>query len=260
MHWLQAMWVPLSFCLLPHPPNGPLHHQSQLFPPPPSPSLSLRVTAAGNDLARAIGWGPGHSGDTTEATVMAMLRQVVSATSTELDLWTVAVTERPRRRRTITAPPAPTPRFMTNYMCWGVGAHITYQFHTLRQNHPSLFFSRIVNKVSGEGAWWVLFSQHPLCVCCPVSTWVAQPARVLPGLHSVRVCACRTVGSDRVLPCPPPGGACAASFGTPRSAASRFYAGRVQNCRRLSQVQGCVCPLSGRLGISVFGWGDPSTP
>mmetsp|Transcript_44856 Transcript_44856/g.81821 ORF Transcript_44856/g.81821 Transcript_44856/m.81821 type:complete len:544 (-) Transcript_44856:97-1728(-) len=106
-----------------------------------TPPLAVLPLGTGNDLARVLGWGSGFPG----GSVMPVLHQMTSAHVVLLDRWAISCKD---------LEPAPRPDkrgrkdlAMCNYFGIGVDAAITLDFHEMRNWVPSLFVSRVVNKV-----------------------------------------------------------------------------------------------------------------
>eukprot|EP00811_Abedinium_folium_P032393 NODE_5442_length_1769_cov_31.568210.p1 GENE.NODE_5442_length_1769_cov_31.568210~~NODE_5442_length_1769_cov_31.568210.p1 ORF type:complete len:498 (+),score=102.45 NODE_5442_length_1769_cov_31.568210:105-1496(+) len=118
--------------------------------------VAILPLGTGNDLARVLGWGGGYQG----GSVLDKLLQLSRAEICFLDRWTVSFQENltlasPGRmstsltslRRTWRAAKPREPVGLCNYIGIGIGAAVTLSFHRMRERRPSLFVSRVLNKV-----------------------------------------------------------------------------------------------------------------
>jgi diacylglycerol kinase family enzyme len=107
------------------------------------PPVAVLPLGTGNDLARTLLWGGGYEGDESTS---AILRQVRRANVLELDRWLVKTT-------TVVgdangqADERVADAVMNNYFSLGVDAKVAHDFHTLREEMPDLFQTRIGNKI-----------------------------------------------------------------------------------------------------------------
>lgn len=113
-----------------------------------SPPCALLPLGTGNDLARALHWGAGYTGNK----VMSILLGMEDADVIELDRWNLTFTEDPSmaigRSEKDAAKPLVEPHslVMNNYMGIGLDAAIALDFHLAREENPAKFNSRFYNK------------------------------------------------------------------------------------------------------------------
>lgn len=110
------------------------------------PEFSLIPLGTGNDLSRVLGWGKGFS----ETDVYDYLENLEARSAlTLLDRWKVTLTYQKNEKvwkglkREAKVKTVVESRYMYNYLGIGVDAKITKDFHTLREQYPSLFSSRV---------------------------------------------------------------------------------------------------------------------
>jgi len=108
---------------------------------PRDPAVSVIPLGTGNDMARALHWGGGYSGEDLKP----VLKKAIRAQTSSLNRWAIEGT-------------ACKNPIMCNYFSFGVDARVAHAFHTLREAKPGLFKSRVVNK-----AWYGLLSGKSLC-------------------------------------------------------------------------------------------------
>ncbi|KAJ9468851.1 Diacylglycerol kinase 1 [Diplonema papillatum] len=120
------------------------------------PYVAVVPMGTGNDLSRALGWGPGFvkGGSSccgSSEPVKDMLSLVAAGHRSVLDRWTVEVLDRHGNsaRKSV---------IMNNYLSVGFDARITHQFDTFRDDNPHLCKHRAVNKV-----WYAKFGCQALC-------------------------------------------------------------------------------------------------
>jgi len=105
------------------------------------PPIGVVPLGTGNDLSRVLGWGGGYEG---ESAISLFKELAFNSEIIEMDRWKVTLNQlgkfkfnKNNNKVTI----------MNNYFSIGSDANIAYAFHTTRKEHPSLFKSRIVNKI-----------------------------------------------------------------------------------------------------------------
>ncbi|XP_059804123.1 diacylglycerol kinase epsilon isoform X2 [Hypanus sabinus] len=107
-----------------------------------TPRVAILPLGTGNDLSRTLGWGAGYTGDQTAE---GILRHVLEGETVKLDRWRVRITKgfySFHRLKVFS---------MNNYFSIGPDALMALNFHEHRQQSPSLFSSRILNKVELDG-------------------------------------------------------------------------------------------------------------
>eukprot|EP01103_Thecamoeba_quadrilineata_P010246 TRINITY_DN2152_c0_g1_i3.p1 TRINITY_DN2152_c0_g1~~TRINITY_DN2152_c0_g1_i3.p1 ORF type:complete len:500 (+),score=72.96 TRINITY_DN2152_c0_g1_i3:48-1502(+) len=108
----------------------------EIFPP-----VGVLPLGTGNDLAQALGWGAGYSGEP----LSSVLRHITDAEIVALDRWKLVCT----RDANEDLPPE-VPRElvfqMMNYFSVGVDAKVVLSFHQMRETKPQFFQNRLVNK------------------------------------------------------------------------------------------------------------------
>ncbi len=108
------------------------------------PPIAILPLGTGNDLARIHGWGGGY----TNENILSLLEEVSKSYVSLLDRWELRIEPKQKgsKRGKSRAKPAVTKTF-NNYVGVGADAQAALDFHSLRENKPELFFSRLVNKV-----------------------------------------------------------------------------------------------------------------
>uniref|UniRef100_A0A1X7V9D8 Diacylglycerol kinase n=1 Tax=Amphimedon queenslandica TaxID=400682 RepID=A0A1X7V9D8_AMPQE len=108
----------------------------------PVPPCAVLPLGTGNDLARALKWGGGYTGEK----VMQLLYAIEDADRQPFDRWNVkfkedfqliSEAEGAVECKTVT---------MNNYLGIGLDAEIALDFHQAREDHPEKFNSRLHNK------------------------------------------------------------------------------------------------------------------
>lgn len=95
----------------------------------------------GNDLARVLGWGAKYVGDEHE--IDELLQDFEDAIKTPFDRWIVSINNTGYFGK---KPPSKN-LSMNSYVSVGCDAQVVLNFHKHRENQPSLFTSRIINKL-----------------------------------------------------------------------------------------------------------------
>jgi len=104
------------------------------------PVVGILPLGTGNDLGRVFGWGGSYNNESLESIIEAYLQ----ANRVPLDRWAVAITEEGQNN----GETKQNQVVMNNYLSLGFAdAKISLQFHQKRENNPSLFCHRTVNKL-----------------------------------------------------------------------------------------------------------------
>lgn len=99
------------------------------------PALGVLPLGTGNDLARALEWGGGYSGER----LSPILRQIEKAEVVEMDRWKLECIPLDPENKTATF-------IMNNYFSIGADAVVALKFHNKREAKPHYFQSRLLNK------------------------------------------------------------------------------------------------------------------
>jgi len=108
------------------------------------PPIGVIPLGTGNDLSRVLGWGGGYEG---ESAIKLFRELTFDSEVIEMDRWKVDVTPDKSFLQKLKLKQGPKTIIMNNYFSIGSDANIAYAFHTTRKEHPSLFKSRVVNKI-----------------------------------------------------------------------------------------------------------------
>jgi len=105
------------------------------------PPIGVVPLGTGNDLSRVLGWGGGYEG---ESAISLFKELAFNSEIIQMDRWKVTMNQLSKfkfnkNNNKVT--------IMNNYFSIGSDANIAYAFHTTRKEYPSLFKSRIINKV-----------------------------------------------------------------------------------------------------------------
>jgi diacylglycerol kinase (ATP) len=105
------------------------------------PPVAVLPLGTGNDIARVLGWGGGYAGEDLRSIVSEVKRGAI----TELDRWKIEITT----VDPTTGDPIETKTHcMNNYLSLGFAdARIALDFHRQREENPSLFATRGINKL-----------------------------------------------------------------------------------------------------------------
>jgi diacylglycerol kinase (ATP) len=109
------------------------------------PPIGIVPLGTGNDLARALNWGGGYTGEP-----MKRLLELYDTEIKYLDRWRLDITESVSSEDS-EGDDAPLD-IVNNYFSIGVDAHIARKFHLMREKHPQKFSSRARNKL-----WYAQF-------------------------------------------------------------------------------------------------------
>ncbi|ORX61123.1 hypothetical protein BCR36DRAFT_394247 [Piromyces finnis] len=108
------------------------------------PPIGVIPLGTGNDLSRVLGWGGGYEGENA----IKLFRDLTFDSEViEMDRWKVEVIPDKSFLQKLKLKQGPKTIIMNNYFSIGSDANIAYAFHTTRKEHPSLFKSRVVNKI-----------------------------------------------------------------------------------------------------------------
>eukprot|EP01060_Flectonema_neradi_P039099 TRINITY_DN847_c8_g1_i1.p1 TRINITY_DN847_c8_g1~~TRINITY_DN847_c8_g1_i1.p1 ORF type:complete len:468 (+),score=74.86 TRINITY_DN847_c8_g1_i1:48-1406(+) len=99
--------------------------------------VAIIPLGTGNDLARVLGWGGGWS---TGQPVPDILADVAESIPSTLDRWRVICGDGRKQPQ----------QYWTNYVSIGADASVALRFHNHRKSSPSVYFSRLINKL-----WYV---------------------------------------------------------------------------------------------------------
>ena len=102
--------------------------------PARAPPIAILPLGTGNDLARIHGWGGGFNNES----LLGILEEVANSYVSLLDRWEVSI-ERKNKQVAV--------KTFNNYFGIGADAQAALDFHSLRENKPELFFSRLTNKI-----------------------------------------------------------------------------------------------------------------
>ncbi|XP_066917337.1 diacylglycerol kinase epsilon-like [Clytia hemisphaerica] len=108
---------------------------------PKRPLIGIHPMGTGNDLARVLGWGVKYVGDEHE--IDELLQDFENATRTPFDRWTVNIKNTGLFGKNLPAKNLS----MNSYVSLGCDAQVVLNFHKHREHQPSLFTSRIINKL-----------------------------------------------------------------------------------------------------------------
>ncbi|OUM59670.1 hypothetical protein PIROE2DRAFT_21193 [Piromyces sp. E2] len=108
------------------------------------PPIGVIPLGTGNDLSRVLGWGGGYDG---ESAIKLFRKLTFDSEIIEMDRWKVEVIPDKSFLHKLKLKQGPKTIIMNNYFSIGSDANIAYAFHTTRKEHPSLFKSRVVNKI-----------------------------------------------------------------------------------------------------------------
>eukprot|EP00009_Paramoeba_aestuarina_P007324 CAMPEP_0201517084 /NCGR_PEP_ID=MMETSP0161_2-20130828/8291_1 /ASSEMBLY_ACC=CAM_ASM_000251 /TAXON_ID=180227 /ORGANISM="Neoparamoeba aestuarina, Strain SoJaBio B1-5/56/2" /LENGTH=463 /DNA_ID=CAMNT_0047914495 /DNA_START=357 /DNA_END=1748 /DNA_ORIENTATION=+ len=161
--------------------------------PQPYPPMAILPLGTGNDLSRALGWGPGYQ----DEDLSPILKKIAGPTtaSISLDRWRIW------HLPTSSSPPVPPPRLsvsteeveqegkekeeeeekegdgeveeaisgitMNNYWSVGVDAMVALEFHQKREENPALFMSRTVNK-----GWYGWYGMRKMAGTVPLNSYL----------------------------------------------------------------------------------------
>ena len=107
---------------------------------PIQPHVGIHPLGTGNDLANTLGWGSKYVGDAHE--IEELLGDMDAAKSVPFDRWKITIQNngvfKKQRQKLL---------YMNSYVSIGCDAQVVLNFHRHREKQPSLFSSRLVNKI-----------------------------------------------------------------------------------------------------------------
>eukprot|EP00009_Paramoeba_aestuarina_P010714 CAMPEP_0201540926 /NCGR_PEP_ID=MMETSP0161_2-20130828/71202_1 /ASSEMBLY_ACC=CAM_ASM_000251 /TAXON_ID=180227 /ORGANISM="Neoparamoeba aestuarina, Strain SoJaBio B1-5/56/2" /LENGTH=805 /DNA_ID=CAMNT_0047948427 /DNA_START=32 /DNA_END=2447 /DNA_ORIENTATION=- len=118
--------------------------------PAPYPPIVVLPLGTGNDLSRALGWGPGYRDEPLSPILKLLPKETTKVV--KLDRWKVwyvpAEGGGPPQELTeeLKVKEGTNSITMNNYWSIGVDAQVALDFHRKREDNPQLFNSRTVNK------------------------------------------------------------------------------------------------------------------
>ncbi|CAM9245241.1 unnamed protein product [Ectocarpus fasciculatus] len=116
------------------------------------PPVAILPLGTGNDLARILGWGAGIG--IGSASIPEVLQQVQRASVGVLDRWRLSIPDDGAKKKQKDV-------VFNNYFGIGVDAQIVLNFHTMREQSPEKFFSRLVNQLwYGVVGWKEIWTPH----------------------------------------------------------------------------------------------------
>lgn len=107
---------------------------------PIQPLVAIHPLGTGNDLARVLGWGIKYVGDEHE--IGDVLKDLDRALPVSFDRWKVTIQYQGFFKKS-----SQKLLYMNSYVSVGCDAQVVLNFHKHRENQPSLFNSRIINKL-----------------------------------------------------------------------------------------------------------------
>lgn len=108
---------------------------------PIRPYVGIHPMGTGNDLARVLGWGLKYVGDEHE--IEELLLDFEESKPTPFDRWKVTI----KNTGFFDKKPPAKILSMNSYVSLGCDAQVVLNFHKHREYQPSLFTSRIINKL-----------------------------------------------------------------------------------------------------------------
>eukprot|EP00794_Sanderia_malayensis_P008826 gene8826-9771_t len=105
------------------------------------PFTAILPLGTGNDLARVLGWGLKYIGDVHE--IEDVLCDIEDAKLVTLDRWRISI----EKQGLFHVRQKPKIFQMNSYLSVGCDAQVVLNFHKHRESQPSLFTSRIINKL-----------------------------------------------------------------------------------------------------------------
>jgi len=106
------------------------------------PAVAIIPLGTGNDLSRVHGWGNSYVGQN----LPKFLTDLLESRSVQLDRWQFQAERRKARSSNTFSMKLVTDQMFNNYFGVGVEAQITYGFHALRNRHPGIFLTQMVNQ------------------------------------------------------------------------------------------------------------------
>jgi diacylglycerol kinase (ATP) len=149
----------------------------------PVPEVALLPLGTGNDLSRALNWGP-ETPDVIDP--LNILEKIKNAKALQIDRWMMEIKQdysiltRQFSRHTSRK------LYFQNYYSLGVDALVTYNFHQTRESKFWIFSSRLMNKL----IYFLFGTQQVMIQDCvdlekKVEVWLDGEKLELPELQSI---------------------------------------------------------------------------
>lgn len=112
------------------------------------PHVGVLPLGTGNDLSRMVGMGSGYQGEK----IRSLLVDIKFSKPRAVDLWECKTSKYDPSTQTL-LPNTERSQVMFNYWNIGYDAQVANGFHTHRKQNPSLFLSRLINKL-----WYIWYA------------------------------------------------------------------------------------------------------